>query len=122
MTGVTGDLFRAPKRNRHGDPVELDGVTPVKVTDKDGNAFVRTLDNIIVAASSDVRSRDHQETSDSTGTLGLIRDSGEKAKYGDRIFIDGVKYEVKTVNWDTNNPLTGTNFGRYWVDVNTRYG
>lgn len=120
MSGRSGDVYRAPKRDRHGDPVD-DAGNPVKITDKEGLAFLGTLDDIIMGGQSASKVLSRQESSDTSGMIGCRRDRTPKVKFGDRIVIDGIKYEVKSVpEWDHNHPWTGTNFNRYWVDVIAR--
>jgi hypothetical protein len=123
MNGASGDVYRAPKRNRHGDAVELDGVTPVSITDKDGNAFIGTINNIIVGGMSAVRTNDRAESSDTTGMLGILKTATPQVLMGDRIILDGVDYEVRSQpRWTHKHATTGTSFPRYWVDVTARIG
>lgn len=128
----SGDVFRAPYRDRHGDPVDIDG-NPVDILDKDGLAFIGTLTDIYMGAvtagsptvlsESTLGSPSRQESSDSTVTLGCPRHVEPKLRYGDRIVIDGVKFEIKSnPKWDSEHPWTGTDFGRYWVDALGRVG
>lgn len=122
MSGATGDVFRAPKRNRHGDAVDDDG-NPVGITDKEGLAFVGTIENIVMGSMSAVRTADRQETSDGEGQLGILKTDPTQVRFGDRIVIDGSKYEVRSrPQWTHAHSMTTTNFPRYWVDVSTRLG
>lgn len=134
MNGTTADLFRAPKRNRHGDPVADDGVTPVAITDKDGNAFLGTITNVLVGSTSSNRVNDRQESSDGRGQIGFLKRGklidgtpAPKVSAGDRLIIDGQPFEVLSdPNWDTPHTMTSTSFSdlpgasgfkRYWVDA-----
>jgi hypothetical protein len=93
--------------------------------DEDGNAFVGELVDIIMGGQSASRSKVMQETADTTGKIGCRRDLLPKLQLGDRIVIDGIKYEVASTpeqGWDNDHPFTGTNFNRYWVDVRSRVG
>lgn len=120
MSGRSGDVFRAPKTDRHGDPVD-DAGNPVKITDKEGLAFLGTLTDIIMGGQSASKVLSRQESSDTSGMIGCRRDRTPKLKFGDRIVIDGIKYEVKSPpEWDHPHSFTGTNFNRYWVDVIAR--
>jgi hypothetical protein len=122
VSGRTGKVFRAPKRDRHGDPINLDG-SPVELMDEEGNAFIGTLTDIIMGGQSASRSKLMQETADTSGMLGCRRDLEPKLQLGDRVVIDGIKYEVASTpaqGWDHDHPFTGTNFNRYWVDVKAR--
>lgn len=118
MNGVAGDVFRAPKRDRHGDPVELDGVTPVEITDKDGNAFIGTLTEILMGSVSATRVLGRQESADGGGQLGILKTQTPKVRFADRIVIGGQTFEVTSdPNWDAPHVMSGTVFPRYWVDV-----
>lgn len=121
MTARSGDVFRAPKRNRFGDPVD-DGGNPISMVDKDGLAFVGTLEDIIMGGLSAARSRAQQETVDTSGMIGCRTDLEPRVQYGDRIHIDGVKYEVAShPEWGHGHSFSGsTFFNRYWVDVRAR--
>lgn len=122
MSGATGDVFRAPKRNRHGDAVDDDG-NPVGITDKEGLAFVGTIENIVMGSMSAVRTADRQETSDGDGQLGILKSSPVQVRMGDRITIDGSKYEIRSrPQWTHAHSMTGTVFQRVWVDVSVRNG
>lgn len=135
---ISGDVFRARndtvgvKRNRHGDSVDDDG-NPVGITDKDGLAFIGTIEDIwlsaitpgapTVSSSAVLGAPSRQETSDANTTMCIAKGDGPLVKYGDRIVVQGVKFEIKTdANWDDVNPLTGTDFGRYYVSALGRIG
>lgn len=120
MSGRTGKVFRAVKQDRFGDPVNNDG-SPLNMFDVEGNAFIGTLTDIIMGGQSASRSKAMQESADTSGMLGCRRDLTPHLKFGDRIEIDGIRYEVASApEWDHDHPFTGTNFGRYWVDVKAR--
>jgi hypothetical protein len=127
VSGRSGDVFRAPKRDRHGDPVESDGVTPVDLT-AHGDAFLGTLTNIIMGGQSASPSMGRQESSDTTGTIGCRRDFTPKLKLGDRIIIDGVEYQCGPTEWDNDHSFTDSTVagtlggGIYWVKVSARIG
>jgi len=122
VNGASGDVFRAPKRDRHGDAINLDG-SPVGLTDRDGNAFIGTINNIVVGAMSAVRVNDREEASDINGMLGILKTSSPRVQLGDRIVIDGVRYEVRSQpQWTHKHSMSGTDFPRIWVDVTARIG
>lgn len=123
MSGLSGKVFRAPKRDRYGDPVDDDG-NPISMTDEEGLAFIGTLDDIIMGAQSASPSMGRQESSDTTGMIGCRRDLEPKLKLGDRIVINGTRYEVSAKpEWDFGHSFSGsTFFNRYWVDVRARNG
>lgn len=127
MNGAAADLYRAVKRDRHGDPVDADG-NKVNMFDQDGNAFLGTIVNVVQGSISSQRVNDRQESSDGRGQLGFLKkgklstgSAAPKVQFGDRIVIGGTKYEVLSdPNWDTPHSMTGTVFPRYWVDVSYR--
>jgi hypothetical protein len=121
MTARSGDVFRAPKRDRFGDPVDEDG-NPVSLVDKDGLTFMGTLTDIVMGGLSAARSRSRGETVDTSGMIGCRVDLEPRLQFGDRIVIDGVKYEVASVpEWGYGHSFSGSQFfNRYWVDVKAR--
>ncbi|OQW34506.1 MAG: hypothetical protein A4E20_10830 [Nitrospira sp. SG-bin2] len=134
---MIGKVFRAindtvgAKRDRHGDPVDDDGI-PVGITDEDGAAYIGTIDDIwisdvtpgapTVATQSTLGAPSRQETSDSNVSFCCPKD-GIVLKYGDRVVVGNMKFEIKTnANWNDVNPLTGTDFGRFYVQAVGRIG
>ncbi|ORA17361.1 hypothetical protein BST14_08800 [Mycobacterium arosiense ATCC BAA-1401 = DSM 45069] len=117
---MNADVFRAPKTNRHGDPVADDGVTPVDLTDKDGLAYIGTVENVIIGGQSVQPARGNDargEYADTSGLIGLPR-NGIKVQSGDRLVIDGIRYTVTGPRlWDAPHPTTGYNFRYYWINT-----
>lgn len=125
MSGRSGDVFRAPKRDRHGDPINLDG-TPLDMLDEDGNAFVGTITDIVMGGISATKTLSRQESSNTSSMIGCPADQ-LRLKLGDRIVIDGDRYEVGATEWDHENSITGnavcgTGPARYWVRIGGRVG
>lgn len=117
MKGQTGLVFRAPLRDRHGDPIDEDG-KPVDMLDDEGNAFVGEISRIVMGGLSASPKMAREESSDTRGMIGCPRKSKVKLQFGDRIDINGVRYRViSKPEWDYRHFLTGTDFGYYWVDV-----
>ena len=117
MKGLTGKVFRAPLRDRHGDPVDADG-NPVSMVDVDGLAFVGEIKEIVMGGMTASPTMQRQETSDSAGMIGCPVKSVVKLAMGDRIDIGGTRYQVASKpHWDYRQTLTGTRFPYYWVDV-----
>lgn len=117
MSGLTGRVFRAPARDRHGDPVDELG-RPVSMLDEDGLAFVGQIKGIVMGGMSASPSRAREETADTGGMIGCPVRSSVKLSFGDRIDIGGVRYQVTSrPEWDYRQALTGTRFRHYWVDV-----
>jgi hypothetical protein len=125
---VIGEVYRAPNRDRYGDPVDDDG-NPVDMLDPSGLCHIGRIDSLVMGGQSWSRVQTRGEVADTTGMIGcpvagflpleLPFTLGElKLTHGDRIDIDGVRYSVVGPRlWDYENSLTGTNFGRYWVHV-----
>lgn len=116
---MNADVFRAPARDRHGDPVDSNG-NPVSLTDKDGLAYIGTATNVIIGGQSvqPARGSDARgEWADTSGLIGLPR-NGIKVQSGDRLVIDGIRYAVTGPRlWDAPHPTTGTNFPYYWINT-----
>lgn len=123
MSARVGRIFRAPKRDRHGDPVDSSD-NPVDMRDPEGLAFVGELKDIIMGGISASPSKGRQETSDTSGQIGCRTDLEPKVMFGDRIEIDGVRYQVTSQpEWGFGHSFSGsTFFNRYWVDVEARVG
>lgn len=126
--GVSADVFRASndtigaKRDRHGDVVDTAGA-PVQITDKDGLAFIGTLTNVLMGSISAVRTKDREESADGLGEIGFLQNQAPRVKFGDRLVINGQKYEVTSdPRWGTPHSMTGTVFPRYFVSVEARSG
>ncbi|ATN93982.1 head-tail connector protein [Mycobacterium phage Kumao] len=116
MRGQSGTVYRAPKRDRHGDPVDENG-NPVELTG-DGLAKVGVVKGIILGGLSASPSMERRETSDTTGQIGIPRKRNPRVRFGDRIDINGVRYQVvSNPEWDYPHYMTGTDFGMYWVSV-----
>jgi hypothetical protein len=118
VNGRTALVFRAPMRDRHGDPVDANG-NPVNMLDEEGNAFVGEIKGIVMGGlSASPRMSARGEASDTRGMIGCPLRASVKLKFGDRVEIDGVRYRViSNPEWGYSGTLTGTNFGSYWVDV-----
>ena len=111
---MNGKVFRAPKRDRYGDPVDDDG-NPIDMLDEFGLAYVGTIERVIIGGSSWNPRNTRGEVASTEGMIGCPRD-GIKLQHGDRIDIDNVRYSiVGQRQWDYPHSLTGSNFGHYWV-------
>lgn len=117
MRGLSGVVYRAPKRDRHGDAVDEDG-NPVEMTG-DGLARVGVVKGIIMGGMSASPSMAQRETSDTTGQIGIPKKGNTvQVKFGDRIDINGVRYRVTSKpEWDYRQYMSGTDFGFYWISV-----
>ena len=122
MNGQSGRVFRAPERDRHGDPIDEDGL-PVSMLDDEGNAYVGVINGIVMGGLSASPKMSRQETSDTRGMIGCPRTASVKLQFGDRIEIDKARFAVIShPEWDYRHGLTGTDFGYYWVDVEAKIG
>jgi hypothetical protein len=111
---VIGTVYRAAARNAHGDPVDTKG----NVTRLDGDNLVGTVTGLVMGGQSVVQSGGRQESSDTSGQIGVPTASTVRIQFGDRVDIDGVRYQVTSrPEWDHASSLTGTTFGHYWVRV-----
>ena len=118
---LTGTVYRAPQRDRHGDPIDY-WANPVDMADPDGWAYVGTISGVIIGGQSVSPSRGRQESSDTTGQIGCRRTGSVKLQFGGRIDIDGQRYKVVSrPEWDYPH-WTGTSFPLYWVRVEATVG
>lgn len=125
---IIGEVYRAPARDRFGDPVDLDG-NPVSMLDPEGHCHIGTLTGIVMGDLSSASVNTRGEVASTEGMISAPEDGllpaelpfnlGEmKLQHGDRIDIDEVRYSVVGPRmWDYPNTITGTSFGRYWVKV-----
>lgn len=117
--GRPGKVFRAPKRDRHGDPVDLDG-NPVDMN-SDGQAFVGVVRGVVMGGLSASPSLRQGEASDTSGQIGIPNENPFKVRFGDRILIDSVSYKVTSrPRWDYAQSMSGTRPQMHWVSVEAR--
>ena len=112
---MIGTVYRPSARNANGDPVDDDG-NVIRV--KDGLNLAGTINGIVMGGQSVAPSRGRQESSDTTGQIGCPNTESVKLRFGDRIVIDTVSYNVTSrPEWDYPSNLTGSSFGFYWCHV-----
>lgn len=117
IKGRVGKVFRAPLRDRHGDPIDADG-NPVDMLDTDGNAFIGEVKRVILGGLSASPNMGREESSDTSGMIGVPRRQPVQLQFGDRVEIGNVRYRVTSnPEWDYKHDMTGTDFGYYWVNV-----
>ena len=110
-------VFRAPNRDRHGDPIDVDG-NPVDMLDEEGNAFVGEIKGIIMGGLSASPTMKGEESTDTRGQIGCPTKSSIVLKVGDRVEINNVRYRViSNPEWNYPSYLTGTKPTHYWLDV-----
>lgn len=112
-----GLVFRAPSRDRHGDPIDSAG-KPVDMLDEFGDAFVGEVSGLIMGGLSANPKMQGEESTDTRGQVGCPTASSIRVRVGDRIEINGVRYRViSNPEWDYPSYLTGTKPTHYWIDV-----
>jgi len=117
VRGQVAQVFRAPNRDRHGDPIDSEG-NPVDMLDEDGNAFVGEIKGIIMGGLSASPKMSGEEATDTRGQIGCPTKSSIRIKVGDRIELNGVRYRViSNPEWDYPHYMTGTKPSHYWLDV-----
>jgi hypothetical protein len=112
---MDGNVYRAPARNAHGDAIDADG-NVIRLSD--GVALVGEINGIVMGGQSALPSRGRQESSDTSGQVGIPNTNAIKVQFGDRIEIDGVTYKVTSrPQWDYAHSLTGSPPSHYWLHV-----
>ncbi|MBB5167208.1 hypothetical protein [Mycobacterium sp. AZCC_0083] len=113
--GATGVVYRAAKRNAHGDPVDDDG-NVIRVGAE--GTEVGTIHGIITGGLSASPSLQRQESSDTSGQIGIPNKQPIRVRFGDRILIDGTVFRVISKPlWIYANQRTGTKPEFTWVEV-----
>jgi hypothetical protein len=114
--GATGIVYRAPLRDRNGDPVDENG-KPVRVGA--AGTKVGTITGIIMGGGSASPSLAQQDSSNTTGQIGIPnRHNAIQVQFNDQILIDGVTYRVISNRlWTQANTMTGTKPKYTWVEV-----
>ena len=120
--GRPGDVYRAVHgRNKHGDPIDDEG--NVVRPEKDGTLFVGEVKGILMGGLSASPGLARQESSNTTGQIGVPNKNAIKVQFGDRIVIDGVKYKVTSPpRWDYENSMSTTRPVYHWVSVEGTVG
>lgn len=122
MRGLVAQVFRAPNRDRHGDPVDAEG-NPVSMLDEEGNAYLGEIKGIIMGGLSASRNKRGEESADTRGQIGCPIKSSITLRIGDRVEIRGARYAViSNPEWNYPNYLTGTKPSHYWLDVEGQIG
>lgn len=117
MRGQVAQVFRAPFRDRHGDPIDSDG-NPVDMLDDEGNAYVGQIRGIIMGGLSANPKMRGEESTDTRGQIGCPVKASITLNIGDRIEINSVRYRViSNPKWNYPSYLTSTKPSHYWLDV-----
>ncbi|ASR75871.1 head-tail connector protein [Mycobacterium phage Aziz] len=113
--GRPGRVYRVPQRNEHGDPIDSDG-NVIRVG-KLGTELGEVR-GIIMGGLSASPSLARQESSNTSGQIGIPNKNLIKVQFGDRIVIDSVVYKVTSApRWDYENSMSGTKPQYHWVQV-----
>lgn len=118
--GAVGDVYRAPLRNENGDPVDDDGNV---VRSTNSGLKVGTLTGITLGGLSASPSLARQDSSNTSGQIGIDNRNTFKVQLNDRILINGDWYKVVSPpRWDYPNSLSTTKPKCHWVQVEATTG
>jgi hypothetical protein len=111
---VLGVVYRAPRRNEHGDPVDADG-NPVRLSG-DGVARVGTINGLVPGGDTVTTVATRGDVVSTAGLIGAPVDSPTLLRHGDILEIDGTRYAITGLRmWGHANSLTGTVPTHYWI-------
>lgn len=101
---TTAKVYR-PSRDWAGSPM--------------GDGYLGDVTGVIVGAQTSHPLRQNLPGNSTEGMLGIpfSQESGITVEQGDRLVIDGVRYEVVSRRAHHVHQLTGVPLGRYWVHV-----
>jgi hypothetical protein len=119
---VNGTVFRAPKRNRNGDPVDQDG-DPVRLSG-DGVAKVGVITGLIIGSANVGGVATRGDVASTEGLVGAPTTAAIRLQHGDIVQTeDGVRYKLSGPQlWGRPHSLTGsTETARYawWQATST---
>lgn len=120
-SGRPGKVYRAVHgRNANGDPVDANGKV---VRPEASGTYVGDLKGILMGGISASVSMSRQESSDTTGQIGIPNENPVRAQFGDRILIDGQMYKVTSPDrWNYPNSMSSTKPMYTWVNVEATVG
>lgn len=107
-------VFRAPKLDRNGDPVDDDG-QPIRLSG-DGVAKVGAI-NLIIGGQSVANVATRGDVASTEGLIGAPTDAAIRLQHGDIVQTeDGIRYRVSgPALWGRPHSLTGsTETARYY--------
>lgn len=113
---LSAKVYRAVhSRDPHGDPIDADG----NVTRLEGNdGYIGTVYGLIMGGQAPYSQLDRQESSNTTGQIGIPNKNTIKVQFGDRLVVNGVKYKVTSKGmWDYPQLMSGTRPEFHWVTV-----
>jgi len=127
IAGVTGSVYRTTRVDRNGDPVDADGNVIA------GPPLLGTISGLIIGDLAVMSLRalgsgqaggviDRADVGSATGLIGAPRNASILLRHGDRVAINSSTGEAAFVYaiygprlYDQPNPLTGSDFGYYWI-------
>ncbi|MBV6360435.1 hypothetical protein R2325_16400 [Mycobacteroides chelonae] len=119
LRGRTGTVFRAVKRNEDGDPVDDDG-NVIRIG-PNGLGEMGVIKGVVMGGLSASPTLSREESSDTSGQIGIPVKNTVKVQFGDQIAIDNVVYRVISRDlWNYENSLSTTKPKHYWVKVVAR--
>ncbi|SKY04087.1 Uncharacterised protein [Mycobacteroides abscessus subsp. massiliense] len=113
---LSAKVYRAVhSRDEHGDPIDEHG-NVIRLEGDDG--CIGTVYGLIMGGQAPFSSLDRQESSNTTGQIGIPNKNAIKVKFGDRLVINEMKYKVTSTGmWDYPQLMTGTPPEYHWVTV-----
>lgn len=113
---LSAKVYRAVhSRDPHGDPIDTDG-NVIRLEGNDG--YIGTVHGLIMGGQAPYSQLDRQESSNTTGQIGIPNKNTIKVQFGDRLVVNGVKYKVTSKGmWDYPQLMSGTPPEFHWVTV-----
>jgi hypothetical protein len=105
---VIGTVYRAPKRDAHGDPMDESG-NPVRLSG-DGTTKVGTLSGLILGGQSVAAVGTRSDVASTEGLIGVPTAAAIRLQHGDVVALeDGTRYRITGPQlWGRPHSLTGT--------------
>lgn len=114
---MTATLYRAPRRDEHGDPINDAG--EVIHVGSDGT-LVGEINGIVMGGPSWRPINDRGDIVDTTGMVGVPVTEQHQPRHGDQLVIDGVKFFIQgPPQWMTRG-LVATPPRFHWWTVTAR--
>lgn len=116
---ATGKLYRPAGRDRHGDPVDDDGLV-VRMGD-DGTLIDQVSGLVFGGGPAWSLAGGRSDAVDTTGLIGVPVAEPIQPQAGDVLVVDGVRYAVSgPPSWSRANTLTGRPTRCRWWTITAR--